>query len=113
MTNIRINRDLCGKSRLALPGTKTGAITAEAIFRGDRFKSVIVDQGETLVKCLAYIDLNPLRAGIKTTIIVVVSTFCVTMTTGGISMSNHFFSTNDPGAIGIAWIRNYLQTERC
>jgi putative transposase len=31
---------------------------------GDRFKSVIVDKGETLVNCLAYIDLNPLRAGI-------------------------------------------------
>ena len=33
-------------------------------FWGDRFKSVIVDNGETLVNCLAYIDLNPLRAGI-------------------------------------------------
>ena len=33
-------------------------------FWGDRFKSVIVDQGETLVNCLAYIDLNPLRAGL-------------------------------------------------
>ena len=33
-------------------------------FWGDRFKSVIVDLGETLVNCLAYIDLNPLRAGI-------------------------------------------------
>ena len=33
-------------------------------FWGDRFKSVIVDQGETLINCLAYIDLNPLRAGI-------------------------------------------------
>jgi len=32
-------------------------------FWGDRFKSVIVDNGETLVSCLAYIDLNPLRAG--------------------------------------------------
>jgi len=32
-------------------------------FWGDRFKSVIVDKGETLVNCLAYIDLNPLRAG--------------------------------------------------
>jgi REP element-mobilizing transposase RayT len=32
-------------------------------FWGDRFKSVIVDRGETLVNCLAYIDLNPLRAG--------------------------------------------------
>jgi REP element-mobilizing transposase RayT len=32
-------------------------------FWGDRFKSVIVDNGETLVNCLAYIDLNPLRAG--------------------------------------------------
>ncbi len=34
-------------------------------FWGDRFKSVIVDKGETLVNCLAYIDLNPLRAGIS------------------------------------------------
>jgi REP element-mobilizing transposase RayT len=33
-------------------------------FWGDRFKSVIVDRGETLVNCLAYIDLNPLRAGL-------------------------------------------------
>ncbi len=33
-------------------------------FWGDRFKSVMVDIGETLINCLAYIDLNPLRAGI-------------------------------------------------
>ncbi len=33
-------------------------------FWGDRFKSVIVDKGETLINCLAYIDLNPLRADI-------------------------------------------------
>ena len=33
-------------------------------FWGDRFKSVIVDKSETLVNCLAYIDLNPLRAGL-------------------------------------------------
>jgi putative transposase len=33
-------------------------------FWGDRFKSVIVDKGETLVNCLAYIDLNPLRASL-------------------------------------------------
>ena len=31
-------------------------------FWGDRFKSVIVEDGETLINCLAYIDLNPLRA---------------------------------------------------
>lgn len=30
----------------------------------ERFKSVIVDNGETLIHCLAYIDLNPIRAGI-------------------------------------------------
>jgi REP element-mobilizing transposase RayT len=29
---------------------------------GDRFKSVIVQDGRTLVNCLAYIDLNPVRA---------------------------------------------------
>jgi putative transposase len=33
-------------------------------FWGDRFKSLIVEQGETLINCLAYIDLNPVRAGI-------------------------------------------------
>ena len=33
-------------------------------FWGDRFKSVIVQDGRTLVNCLAYIDLNPIRAGI-------------------------------------------------
>jgi putative transposase len=31
---------------------------------GERFKSVIVEKGETLINCLAYIDLNPVRAGI-------------------------------------------------
>ncbi|MFA7065020.1 MAG: transposase [Bacilli bacterium] len=31
---------------------------------GDRFKSVIVQDGHTLVNCLAYIDLNPVRANI-------------------------------------------------
>jgi REP element-mobilizing transposase RayT len=35
-------------------------------FWGDRFKSVIVEKGETLINCLAYIDLNPLRAGMVT-----------------------------------------------
>jgi REP element-mobilizing transposase RayT len=33
-------------------------------FWGDRFKSVIVGKGETLVNCLAYFDLNPVRAGL-------------------------------------------------
>ena len=33
-------------------------------FWGGRFKSVIVQDGRTLVNCLAYIDLNPIRAGI-------------------------------------------------
>ncbi len=31
-------------------------------FWADRFKSVIVEDGETLINCLAYIDLNPVRA---------------------------------------------------
>ncbi len=30
----------------------------------ERFKSVIVENGKTLINCLAYIDLNPVRAGI-------------------------------------------------
>jgi len=31
---------------------------------GERFKSVMVESGETLINCLAYIDLNPVRAAI-------------------------------------------------
>jgi hypothetical protein len=31
---------------------------------GERYKSLIVENGETLVNCLAYIDLNPVRAGL-------------------------------------------------
>ena len=33
-------------------------------FWAERYKSVIVDNGETLINCLAYIDLNPVRAGL-------------------------------------------------
>jgi len=33
-------------------------------FWGGRFKSVIVEEGETLINLLAYIDLNSIRAGI-------------------------------------------------
>ncbi len=36
----------------------------KGFFWGGRFKSVIVENGETLINCLAYIDLNPVRAGI-------------------------------------------------
>jgi hypothetical protein len=31
---------------------------------GERFKSVIIENGDTLINCLAYIDLNAARAGI-------------------------------------------------
>ncbi|VFQ43011.1 transposase [Desulfoluna butyratoxydans] len=31
---------------------------------GERFKSVILERGEAVVRCLSYIDLNPVRAGI-------------------------------------------------
>jgi hypothetical protein len=33
-------------------------------FWSERFKSLIVEKGETLINCLAYIDLNPVRAGL-------------------------------------------------
>ena len=36
----------------------------KGFFWSGRFKSVIVDNGETLINCLAYIDLNPVRAGL-------------------------------------------------
>jgi REP element-mobilizing transposase RayT len=35
----------------------------KGFFWGDRFKSMIVENGDTLINCLAYIDLNPVRAG--------------------------------------------------
>ena len=36
----------------------------KGFFWADRFKSVIVENGDTLINCLAYIDLNPVRAGL-------------------------------------------------
>ena len=33
-------------------------------FWAERFKSVIVEKVVTLINCLAYIDLNPIRAGL-------------------------------------------------
>ncbi len=33
-------------------------------FWGERYKSVIIEPGNTLLHCLAYIDLNPVRAGL-------------------------------------------------
>jgi REP element-mobilizing transposase RayT len=36
----------------------------KGFFWAERFKSVIVDNGEALVHCLTYIDLNPIRAGL-------------------------------------------------
>lgn len=37
----------------------------KGFFWAERFKSVIVDNGDTLINCLAYIDLNPVRAGLS------------------------------------------------
>ena len=34
---------------------------------GDRFKSLMVEEGDTLLNLLAYVDLNPVRAGIVET----------------------------------------------
>jgi hypothetical protein len=34
----------------------------KGFFWSERFKSVLVDNGDTLVNCLAYIDLNPVLA---------------------------------------------------
>jgi len=36
----------------------------KGFFWSDRFKSVLVEDGETLINCLAYVELNPVRAGI-------------------------------------------------
>ncbi len=48
-------------------GVKNGTIkkkNAEGSSGGQRFKSLIVENGDTLINCLAYIDLNPVRANI-------------------------------------------------
>ena len=36
----------------------------KGFFWGQRFKSVMIENNEALLNCLAYIDLNPVRAGI-------------------------------------------------
>ncbi len=36
----------------------------QGYFWGDRFKSVLIEEGAALLNCLAYIDLNPVRAGL-------------------------------------------------
>ena len=36
----------------------------KGFFWSERFKSVILDEGDTLIHCMAYVDLNPVRAGI-------------------------------------------------
>ena len=36
----------------------------KGFFWSERFKSLIAEKGETLINCLAYIDLNPVRAGV-------------------------------------------------
>ena len=36
----------------------------KGFFWSDRYKSLVVQHGEALVNCLAYIDLNPVRAGV-------------------------------------------------
>ena len=36
----------------------------KGFFWAERFKSLIVENGESLINCLAYIDLNPVRAGL-------------------------------------------------
>ena len=56
--------NLSVKSRSALPDITTSGTIGAGDFWGDRFKSVIVENGETLINCLAYIDLNPIRAGL-------------------------------------------------
>jgi hypothetical protein len=41
-----------------------GKHNRKGFFWAERFKSVIVQEGHTLVNLLAYVDLNPIRAGI-------------------------------------------------
>jgi putative transposase len=36
----------------------------QGYFWGERFKSVLVEDGDTLLQVLAYVDLNPVRAGL-------------------------------------------------
>ena len=61
--NGPVFQSLCGRSSWALPVFITADIS-RGYFWGDRFKSVVVENGDTLINCLAYIDLNPIRAGL-------------------------------------------------
>ena len=47
--------------------------------------------------------LQAARAGVKTAVIESDSMLAGTMTTGGVNMPNHFFSTNGPVVLGIPW----------
>jgi hypothetical protein len=47
--------------------------------------------------------LQAARAGVKTSVIEADSMLAGTMTTGGVNMPNHFFSTNGPVVQGIPW----------
>lgn len=47
--------------------------------------------------------LQAARAGAKTAVIEADSMLAGTMTTGGVNMPNHFFSTNGPVVLGIPW----------
>ena len=53
-----------GKLRLALRGTTTAVTTAGDISGGTGSRAWWWENGETLINCLAYIDLNPVRAGL-------------------------------------------------
>jgi len=47
--------------------------------------------------------LQAARAGVKTSVIEADSMLAGCMTTGGVNMPNHFFSTNGPVVLGIPW----------
>ncbi len=57
--SIRISKDI----KLGFSRYYNRRHNRRGFFWGDRFKSVIVENGQTLINCLAYIDLNPVRAG--------------------------------------------------
>ena len=62
VTNFQIYLNLYVKLSRSLRVITIKSIIDADISGGSRFKSVIVENGDTLINLLAYIDLNPVRA---------------------------------------------------
>src|SRR6516165_108778 len=58
------SRSLSKNSKADLPSGSTSVMTATGYFWAERFKSVLLEGGEAVAAVAAYIELNPVRAGL-------------------------------------------------